>query len=90
MNQRVAVERGLVFMLGGDAPDRLAAPVNPRDRVTARQRVHRSAHTVVGAQPQRAVGHRYAGLFEVVESILQGVMQLIERQRHTAGGQQWR
>ena len=58
VDQGVAVERGLVLVLGGDAPDRFAAAVDPGDGVPAGQRVDRRPHAVGGAQPQRAVGHR--------------------------------
>ena len=90
VDQRVAVERGLVLVFGGDPPHRLAAAVDAGDRMAARQRIQCRPDAVGRAQPQRAVGHRRLLALQVVQRVLQGVVQLVERERHPAGGQQQR
>ena len=46
VDERVAVERRLMLILRGDAPDRLSAAVDTCDGVTVRQRVERGADPV--------------------------------------------
>ena len=86
----VSVERRLVLLLGRDPPDRFATSIDAGDRMAVRQRVEGCPNTVGRAQPQHAVGDRSLFAFKVIQRVLQGVMQLVERQRGAAGGQQQR
>ena len=90
VDHRVAVERRLVLLLGRDPPYRLASAVDAGDRVAVGQRVEGGANTVGRPQPQHAVGDRSLFALEVIQRILQRVVQLVERQRGAAGGQQQR
>ncbi len=90
VDHRIAVERRGVLVLGCDAPHRLPAAVDAGDGMPAGESVDRRAHSVPGAQPQCAGGHRGVGAFQVVQRVLQGVVQLTEGQRLASGGQQQR
>ena len=46
MDERVAVERRLKLLFGGDSPHRLVAAVDPGHRMTAGQRIESGTHTV--------------------------------------------
>ena len=62
VDDRVAIERGLVLVFGRNPPHRFVAAVHPGHRVPVGQRVDGRADTVGSAKSQGAVGDSGRGL----------------------------